>query len=125
MDSRKPKTWLTAVLVTVGLLAVPTAVTSQCVVASTMTQMPGSMSTDVAKILTAPAFCQSTAMNAAFCSPTAGGFTTTYLLANAMSATMSPFCNWDCACGTGTPPDVVIDGSDGLPVELMDFAVEG
>ena len=33
--------------------------------------------------------------------------------------TMNPYCNWNCgACGT-----IVINASNGLPVELLDFSV--
>lgn len=125
MKSHKTRHGLLALGLATCLLCFPAALQSQCNVASTLTQMAMASDTTVYKILSAAAFCQSTAMNAVFCSPTAGGNTTTFLLANAMSMTVNPYCHWDCGCGTGSPPDIVIDGNDGLPVELMDFSVEG
>lgn len=34
------------------------------------------------------------------------------------TGTAAPYCQWSCPCGT-----VRIDGSDGLPVELLEFSV--
>ncbi|MDA8018201.1 MAG: hypothetical protein MPN21_12210 [Thermoanaerobaculia bacterium] len=121
MSQGKPKVYLVLILLLACLLAQPTAVESQCSVSTTVTMMFGG-TTAVYKILTAPALCQTTMMNAFFCSPTAA-MTTNFLLASNMG-TVNPSCAWSCACGTGAPPHVTIDSSDGLPVELMDFAVE-
>ena len=41
-----------------------------------------------------------------------------------LSAT-SPVCQWQCDCGSGYRSQLLtIDGSDGLPVELMSFSVD-
>lgn len=95
---------------------------AQCNVASTVSMTFGATKA-VYKILTAPALCQTTMMNALFCSPTGSAMNTNFLLASAMG-TATPSCAWSCTCSGGGAPHVVIDGSDGLPVELMEFGLE-
>ncbi len=79
----------------------------------------------IIKYLPSPEQCRLTGRNAFFCSPGSGStYSTTQLFATAHSVTANPYCHWSCWCGTGAPPHVTIDGSDGLPVELMGFSVE-
>jgi len=51
-----------------------------------------------------------------------------FVAAYAPVGLMSPSCQWSCAAvttGTVKPScSITIDGSDGLPVELLDFSVE-
>ncbi len=121
MDTRKSKLSLVSALTLVCLLALPATVVPQCMVAGTNTGMPGTMTFEVTKTLSAMYVCSSVfaQMNAVNCSPSSGGANTTYLTAEAMTATTNPQCVWTCACGM-----VAIDGGDGLPVELMDFGFE-
>ena len=64
-----------------------------------------------------------TGMNAFICSPYSG-FTMT-LGAWANTTYVGAYCNWSCDCGVGSPPHVTINNSDGLPVELLEFEVDG
>jgi hypothetical protein len=111
------------VFVLVFLLGHPSGVKSQCVVTNTGMTTIGSLII-VTKTLSAPYQCTLTMMNADFCFPGYAPVITAQLVASAYTATVNPTCAWACACGTGAPPHVAIDGSDGLPVELMDFSVE-
>ena len=55
---------------------------------------------------------------------TMGGMCRGLLAAVPLTALPGTFmCTWTCDCGAG-PEVFVIDNSDGLPVELMDFEVE-
>lgn len=48
-----------------------------------------------------------------------------FVTATAAPMAINPYCKWKCYCPTGpTTAQVTISGSDGLPVELMDFAIE-
>ncbi len=66
-------------------------------------------------------FCASdhTQMNAFMCGPNEHGDTVTMLSAFALPIMNHPRCEWFCDCRP-----VTIDGSDGLPVELLDFKVK-
>lgn len=124
MDNRKKPLWLAPILVLVCLLVLPAEVVSQCNVTMTMSYATFAPATiNVTKTLSAAAACMTTAMNAYGCFPGAASFTTNMLNATRMG-TANPFCNWSCACGVGSAPHVTINNSDGLPVELMDFAIE-
>ena len=63
-------------------------------------------------------------MNAASCFPGPAVMVITQFFAVGMTTSVAPYCNWSCTCGTGPAPHVIIDSSDGLPVELMEFSVE-
>lgn len=117
MDFRKSRRWLLPVLILAVLLIQPVELKSQCMV-STTNSNAGPTAVQVYKILSGSYFCSLTMQNAVFCSPTAMGNTTAFLLATALTATANPSCAWNCACGS-----ITIDGSDGLPVELMDFEI--
>lgn len=116
----KLPSWRAPVLI---LACLPLGVEAQCNVIMTTTFTVGPTMV-VNKQLSAPALCVSTGMNAQTCYPGPVAMTLTVLTAAAnVTATVSPYCNWDCNCGTGAPPHVITDGSDGLPVELMEFSV--
>ncbi len=103
-------------------LAAASTANTQCVVQGTYTMMFGS-TTAVYKILTAPGQCNTTMMNALFCSP-GSTMNTSFLLASAMG-TLNASCAFYCVCG-GIGGTIIIDGSDGLgpvPVELTKFVV--
>lgn len=123
MTIRKTMLALSLLLVTGQAFFAPAPVNSQCNVTATGTYDFTTMKF-VTKTLSASTMCQTTAMNAFSCFPGAAPFFTNKLYAVALSATVNPYCNWSCGCGTGALPHVTIDGSDGLPVELMDFSVE-
>ncbi len=126
MATTKSRFWIVPMLILICSLCSSESVEAQCVVTNTSIDMPGTITTVVTKSLSAATNCTSvpTQMNAVDCNPGAGGASTDYLTADAMAATMNPRCVWVCGCGTTMNPGVTIDASDGLPVELMDFAVE-
>lgn len=80
---------------------------------------PGSMYNMVYKTLNAAYLCSRVmSMNVSLCAPGIQ-LPRTMLAASAPSGTMSPSCSFNCTgCGT-----ITITGSDGLPVELLDFKV--
>ncbi len=124
MNPRKSSLWRFPVLMLVCLLASPVGVRSQCVVTNT-TSTAFLPTLGVTKTLSAATPCVSTGNNAFSCFPNTSVMTVSMLNAVIITtATTMAFCNWDCGCDAGTPPDVTIDGSDGLPVELMDFGFE-
>ena len=121
VDTCKFRFWLVPALLLFCALARPGAVKAECMYASTNVLMPGgTMTILVEKYLTMKANCASipTQMNAVDCNPGTMVHYTDLLSGEAMTATVSPNCAWNCDCGT-----VTIDGSDGLPVELLDFKV--
>lgn len=84
--------------------------------------MGGNQVNYILKYLTTSATCNLTMSNNVLdCRPNPGAAGST-LSATAYSSAMSPSCQWDCGAGTCT---VTTDGSDGLPVELMDFDIDG
>ena len=62
--------------------------------------------------------CSTTTSNNATC---AKNFTSPTIFLYAGNNGSAPSCAWTCTVCTGS---IVIDGTDGLPVELMDFSVE-
>jgi len=108
----------------IGLIGQPTMTEAQCAVTST-TQTSFAPTLIVTKQLSGIAFCNLVGQNALACFPGTGVPMSTAILAASAnpSATVNPFCSWTCSCGTGAFA-VVTDGSDGLPIELMDFTVE-
>lgn len=119
--SRKSSLWLGLVLLVGSMFVQPARVESQCMVAVTTTQM-NSMLQIVSKTLSAMYQCTLTmSMNVMNCAPGTMGDNTSILTGSVTLPlpAMSPTCAWNCVgCGT-----VTIDGSDGLPVELLDFKV--
>ena len=71
---------------------------------------------------TVSASCTAVGMGGAGCrlGPTATAATMFYAVANPVIAT-SPTCTFNCSCGVTA--SFVIDGSDGLPVELLEFSI--
>jgi len=116
---------LLPVLILVGLLVISPYVGAQplggCPVDSTyvgMTFTQGMSATFVFKYLTTTYTCGvSMSMNVINCG---GGVATSILSATAFTTATNPSCGFDCGACSET-----IDTSDGLPVELMDFSVEG
>jgi hypothetical protein len=123
--TRKSSFFFISTLLLICVVALPTQVRSQCNVISTY-QFPFSPPILVSKILDASGSCALVPpANAASCFPGALPATVATLIAVASPTTMNPYCNWVCNCGPGyTSVPFRIDGSDGLPVELMDFSVE-
>ena len=98
------------------LLSYSTTVVSQCaVVGSTLSTNVSTML--VTKTLVMNYVCSNTQKNAINCFPSFSS-STNLLVASANSATANPICVWSCTCGT-----VTIDGTNGLPVELLEFSV--
>lgn len=124
MKNRSTWLLLIAFAMLIGLVGQPPATEAQCAVIST-TQTSFSPTMAVTKQLSGIATCNLVGNNALACFPGLGGpVPTSFLIASANpSATMNPFCSWTCSCGSGSF-SLMIDGSDGLPVELMDFSVE-
>ena len=121
MKSRILRILPSLVLVFAFLFVQPGSVKSQCSVASTSATVMGN-AFSVLKILSAAENCSPTVVNAMTCSPTMAT-TTTGLFARATTmsvATTMVSCAWNCGCGTVTTTE-----ADGLPVELMDFSIEG
>ena len=104
-------------LVIAGLLVVPQIAYGQCMVTSTNVGTTGGFPY-VVKTLSLSTFCQATSSFNATCTPGGGGASNLFLSATASGP--NPSCQWNCGCGT-----VRIDGTDGLPVELLEFEVDG
>ncbi|MEM7353253.1 MAG: hypothetical protein AAF657_20830 [Acidobacteriota bacterium] len=121
MNIRPSRSWLVLSLLLVSLLVQPLRLESQCNISTTSVSMFGSTFT-VVKVLTSSTTCTRTLTNAASCDPT-GPTSTANLFASAMTSTVATTmvaCGWNCGCG-----QVTIDETDGLPVELMSFSIEG
>ncbi len=124
MNLRSSRFLLVPALALIFLLAQPAALWSQCSVATTGVNDFGSI-ISVYKILNTAGTCVSVGnMNVNACFPTTSPNFTVFLAASAPSAAMMPSCSFVCDCGTVTGIGFTIDSTDGLPVELMDFAVE-
>ena len=124
MKNRSAWLWLVAFALLIGLIGQPPSTEAQCAVTSTtQTSFPPTLI--VTKQLSNIAFCSLVGQNALACFPGTGVPMSTFILAASANptATMSPFCSWTCSCGTGAFT-VVTNGSDGLPIELLDFTVE-
>ncbi len=111
--------FLSALILISALIFGPAGIGAQCNIANTSFTMVGASTNAVVKTLTTSALCSLTmSNNVGTCFPSAA-LTTSMLSASANPADTNPSCAWNCACGA-----VVIDGSDGLPVELMSVSVE-
>ena len=122
---RKTRLWLAPFLILLCLLVVPAEVRSQCNVTMTMSFTTSAPATIfITKTLSMATSCMTTAMGPNGCFPGAAFFNTAMLYASRFASAPNPYCNWSCGCGTGPLPHVTIGPTDGLPVELMDFAVE-
>ena len=126
MDIRS--SWFRLVLVLVMLLGIPAAVDSQCAVTmqmtTTFTGTPDLII--ITKTLSMAGNCVTAMSNADGCGRAPAASMATMLVASAYTNTMNPYCSWVCNCGSGyTNENIVTDSSDGLPVELMDFSIEG
>ena len=123
MKHRSAWLWLVAFSMLIGIIGQPAGTEAQCAVTFTnLSTFPSTIV--VTKQLSAPATCNLGPQNALNCfSGPVGPGPKAYFVASALTATMSPSCNWTCTCGSGLIT-VTIDGNDGLPIELMDFSVE-
>jgi len=111
--------WLGLGLVLAGLLILTPPSYSQCLVTNTVVN-PGSYN-QVVKYLNGTYQCYRVASNnVSLCAP-AVPFLRTRITASAAAMYTNPTCQIYCTGGCGT---ITIDGSDGLPVELMDFTVD-
>ncbi len=100
------------------MILAPTSVMGQCAVTNSSVATFGSV-IYVYKNIAPAASCSVTAsMNVNGCFPPVTT-STTLLSASAQTTATNPSCNFNCTCGS-----VTIDGSDGLPVELLQFSVE-
>ena len=108
-------------LITLALQGNPSH--AQCVISTTTFPPAQPSSIIINKFLTTSAFCTPGADNAFICRPSAAMSTLTLRAQAYPGVTNNPVCSWTCSCDGG-PDTVVIDGGDGLPVELMDFTVE-
>ena len=110
-----------AVAVLVACALVPSQAMAQCSVTFTATgsyTMGGMDVNYVIKYLSTTYTCTvSMSTNVIACN---GGVNTTAVSGTAYPSIPSAACGFNCDCGT-----VTIDGSDGLPVELLDFSVGG
>ena len=116
---------LSSALIALLLTYQPIDVEAQCSVVSTQKTTTGN-SRHITKFLgpDGPYLCAQTASMSAMCSP---GVTqsVTFVHAFARTTAMSPSCMWHCIfCGTITSNTITSNGSDGLPVELMEFSIE-
>ena len=114
----KPNSLLGALLVFAVLLFQPLSADAQCMTFSTSIG-GGTTYNYVVKYLSSSYVCNLTmSMNVIACNPSAAA-TRSLLSASALTASTNPSCGWSCGCGP-----VVIDSTDGLPVELMGFSIE-
>ena len=121
MDFKRSILWLGSLLL-ICMLLQPVGVAAQCMTVNTVTGggTQGGMDYMYAiKYLAGTYSCMFVmSMNAIGCDTSATAPATSALTASGFTpGTMT--CSWLCDCGT-----VVIDELD-LPVELMDFAIEG
>ena len=125
MDTRRSQLWLFPVLVVTCLLTQPAELEGQCVVMTTYAPVSIPPTISVTKVLSAAGMCTRTMqMNNLGCFPTVPGMTTAFLIAGASTGATNPSCGWLCTCG-GVPTNISTGPGDGLPVELMDFSIEG
>ena len=111
-------------LALISVLVLPLSSQAQCMISGTGGGTGTSMGMPtnfVVKTLSSSYLCTLTmSMNVIGCNP-AGTAVSAYLTATAFPSVGPASCGWTCACG-----QITIDGpSDGLPVELLDFSVEG
>jgi len=121
MYVRKPKSLLGTLLIIVGLFFQPINANAQCSVSSVSSNtgtIGGMNYIWVSKYLSSSESCSLTmSMNVINCYPDPGSSVSS-LGASAYTTAIDPSCGWNCGCG-----QVTIDGSDGLPVELLDFSI--
>lgn len=115
MDIRKIVVLVLAVVLGLVLVHQVSSVDAVCVPTSTFV-IPYASSTAVVHWFNPSISCALIGGNAT-CN--GQGPSVTYLSAIAQNSVVSPYCSWTCECGPYR-----IDGSDGLPVELMSFSVE-
>ncbi len=124
MKYLKSRLWIAPVLVLSCLLVQPMNLTAQCSVSTTQVSA-GATTIIITKTLTAAGDCRSLMNNNVLgCFPAAAPQNTSLLVASALVASTNPSCSFQCTC-TSITSVFTIDGTDGLPVELMDFSIEG
>ena len=124
MILRSPKLAFASILLLSCLLIQPVGLDAQCVTDGSPNVAMFGTTVVITKYLTAPTTCTGTVSNAFACLPSLGEVRTmqTYLGASAQTMmSTNPSCAWNCGCGSINTNAA----NDGLPVELMDFAVEG
>ena len=123
MKKRISPILLGSVVLLISFFAQPLPVESQCMVTNTVVSpapSPGSPYNVVYKTLNGPYVCNRVASNnASLCAPNLPT-ARTMLTASANTTAVNPSCQWYCTGGCGT---ITTDGSDGLPVELMEFEI--
>ena len=125
MNPRSSRFLLIPALALICLLAQPVALVAQCAPTGPAMINTFTPNRSVYYFLTMSGTCMSVAnMNVNACFPTAVPNMTNIVVASATTMAVMPSCSWTCQCGASTPT-FQIDGNDGLPVELMDFAIEG
>jgi len=115
---------LCALLLVVMLQFAPSSAEAQCGIHSEMFTTMGT-SMFVFKKLTQTGKCAFTmSNNAIICDPllVQGSLYTRTLSALASGMAISPSCAWTCSCA-GVGGIITINGSDGLPVELLEFSI--
>lgn len=126
MKTRGSLSWLGLIVIMVCLLAQPAGVLAQCMVSNTTVSdsvAMGSPYTEVMKTLNGTYLCNRVMSSmVSLCAPGAAMNRMT-LTASAPAGTTNPSCEFYCTGGAACV-SIVIDGSDGLPVELMDFGFE-
>lgn len=114
---------LSPLLLLVGLFLLPAEAEAQCstsIVSSGTYPTGGMVAKYIQKSIGGSYMCTLTmSMSVIDCAPSGAGSGTT-LSATAFTTAANPSCGWNCGCGT-----VAITVADGLPVELMEFSVEG
>jgi len=116
---------LGSTLIVLMLAYQPSNVEAQCSIVSTQ-QTTMSFFRHVKKYLGAgPYLCARTQSMSAMCLPDVTG-NVTYFHAYARATAMTPSCMWRCIfCGTINASNTITsNGSDGLPVELIEFSIE-
>jgi len=122
------KTNTLCVLLTAFILQfTPSATQAQCTPVDFTNRTTIGSKIYVEKLLPIQGLCSGRSMNAT-CDPgTWMGSTTiqpvSTLFATASTMATNPSCEWVCSCGSESGATIRIDGSNGLPVELMEFSV--
>ena len=111
-------------LLSLGLSVLPAKLDAQCVtnVVSSYTDTVNGMNYQfISKSIATTGTCTRTMTNNVIgCGPAGMNPGINAVWASAYTAATSPSCDWVCECGP-----VTIDGSDGLPVELLGFEIDG
>ena len=122
LRTKLSRVWLAPLLLSLCCLVQPPGTAAQCMVASTSmgSGTQGGMDYDyLVKYLSSTYQCSLlNSNNVIGCSPSTS-VSTSRLSAAAFTSLLNPSCSWTCTCGS-----VTIDSTDGLPVELMDFAID-